>query len=253
MSEILTKEKLLDHFKCFDDDNFKFYADEHKYFYEDQEYISATTLVGQFHEPFDKEGKSLKVAVREGRPQQEVLDEWQHKNDVANEIGTFTHEWIEDYFNGIWRELPTDPDYIHRINKFNNIYCKDIHKLQFVGAELRVFSKKYKIAGTIDGLFLYNNKLFIIDWKTNKKFTHDAHEDGKWQTLLPPFNNFYKNHHNEYSLQISLYSLILKECGIDVSGGYLVHIGPGEEPAEIYKCINMQEKFKAWLDENRAV
>jgi membrane-associated protease RseP (regulator of RpoE activity) len=39
---------------------------------------------------------------------------------------------------------------INRINKFNVIYAKHLHKLEPLKFEVRVFSKKWKIAGMID-------------------------------------------------------------------------------------------------------
>jgi len=55
-------------------------------------------------------------------------------------------------------------------------------------------------------------------------------------------------HLNEYSIQVSLYALILKECGIDVDCGYLLHIGPDDE-ARIYKCVNMIPFLEKYLEE----
>ena len=52
----------------------------------------------------------------------------------------------------------------------------------------------------------------------------------------------------EYSIQLSLYALILEEWGFEVGGAYLVHIGPGEEEAQMYKVIDMRDKLKEYLD-----
>ncbi len=66
-------------------------------------------------------------------------------------------------------------------------------------------------------LFLYRGKIYIIDYKTNKKFTTDKDLVYK-EYLLHPFNKYYKTHLNEYSIQVSMYALILREWGIDVGG-----------------------------------
>jgi len=68
---------------------------------------------------------------------------------------------------------------------------------------------------------------------------------------LRPFNTLYENHHNEYSIQISLYRLILEEeLGIETESGFLVHIGP-EEPARIYPAKDLRGTLKMYLDQNR--
>jgi len=238
---------LVERLTCFEDPDFKFDPKLHRYTYHGEVFQSVTTLVGTFHKPFDTEGKSKKVAEDTGFDQDWIKAQWAETNRYANEIGTATHEWIEDYFNGIWRHLPTNPDIIHRINKFNGIYCERLHKLDPVKFELRIFSKKWKKAGTIDSIFLKDGKNFILDWKTNKKFTHDDHPDGRYQRLLWPFENFYKNHLNEYSIQLSMYAAILEEWGFEVGGAYLVHIGPDDGPAKIHRCRDMRPQLETYF------
>ena len=98
-------------------------------------------------------------------------------------------------------------------------------------------------------LFLYKGKIYILDWKTNKQFTHDDHQKGQYEKLLEPFDDFWKNHHNEYSIQLSLYALILEEWGFEIGGAYLVHIGPGDEEAELFKVVDMRDNLKKALIE----
>ncbi len=100
----------------------------------------------------------------------------------------------------------------------------------------------------IDSLFLYKGKIYILDWKTNKQFTNDDHPKGRYEKLLEPFDQYWANHHNEYSIQLSLYALILEEWGFEVGGAYLVHIGPGDEESQLYKIIDMRNELKLALD-----
>ena len=243
------KKLLLEKLEDFNDKNFNFNPTLHKYTYLGNEFISVTRFIQRFHKPFESDKWSKIKAEQAGVPQEWILNEWKKLNDYANEVGTETHEWIEDYFNQVWKPLPSNPDVIHRINKFNKIFAKQLHKLLPLKFEVRVFSKKWKIAGMIDSLFIYKGKIFILDWKTNKDFTHDDHPKGKYEKLLEPFNDHYKNHLSEYSIQLSLYALILEEWGFEVGGAYLVHIGPGEEDANLYKVVDMREKLRTYLDE----
>lgn len=242
------KSSLIKEFDCFNDIEFKFDPSQHKYTYLGEQFISVTTFIQKFHKPFDTNYWSKRKAEEAGVPQDWILNEWKELNDYANEIGTDTHNWIEDHFNQKWNPLPTNLDVIHRINKFNVIYAKQLHKLEPLTFELRVFSKKWKIAGMIDSLFLYRGKIYIVDWKTNKQFTTD--DDIKYkEKLLAPFDKYYKSHLSEYSIQLSLYSLILEEWGFEIGGAYLVHIGPGDEDAQLYKIIDMRSNLKQFLGE----
>lgn len=241
------KSSILNDLECFNDPQFKFDPIKHRYTYFDDEFISVTRFIQQFHKPFEQEYWSKRKAEEAGVPQDWIINEWKKINDYANEVGTDTHNWIEDYFNGLWKPLPTNLDVINRINKFNIIYAEQLHKLEPLKFEVRVFSKKWKIAGMIDALFLYRGKIYILDWKSNKNFTTDDTLKYK-EPLLSPFNDYYKSHLSEYSIQISLYSLILEEWGFEVTGGYIVHIGPGEDPAKLYKVIDMRDKLRDFLD-----
>ena len=233
--------------EAFKDPHFKFEPQWHRYTYKGKKYTSVTTFLKKFEEPFDNEYWSKKKSEDLGVPQDWLLKDWKDKNQRANEVGSATHNWIENYFNQIYQPLSTDLDVIDRINKFNKIFATHLYKLQPIQFEVRIFSKKYPIAGTIDSIFLYNGRLFIIDWKTNGDFRHDDHPKGRYNKLLSPFEDFYKNHLNEYSIQVSLYALILEEWGFDIRGGYLVHFGPDTE-AKIYKSKDMRDKLRQYLD-----
>lgn len=239
--------EILEKLKCFDDPNFKFDAIHHKYTYDGVPYTSVTQLIQKFHVKFDQDYWSNKKAEERGISKDEILKEWKDKNDYANKIGSGTHDWIENYFNGIFQKIPLNLDIVDRINKFNTIYAKSLYKLLPLQFETRIFSKKYPIAGTIDSIFLYKDNLIIFDWKTNRVFTHDDHPDGKWEKLLSPFSDIYKNHLNEYSIQVSMYSMILEEWGFDIKASYLLHIGPSDDP-KIYKAKDFKELLKEFFD-----
>lgn len=245
------KDVLLEKLQCFNDPEFKFDPKKHKYTYLGDHFTSVTQFISRFHKPFETEFWSKKKAEERGVDQEVIKKEWKQLNDYANDLGTATHQWIEDYYNQIWQPLPSNPDLIHRINKFNRVYAKHLYKLDPLKFEVRVFSKKWKIAGMIDSLFIYKGKIFILDWKTNKQFTHDEHDRGTYERLLEPFDEFWKNHHNEYSIQLSFYALILEEWGFEVGGAYLVHIGPGEEEANLYKVKDVRHTLKVFLQNNQ--
>lgn len=82
--------------------------------------------------------------------------------------------------------------------------------------ETLVYSDKYKLAGQVDLLgfdFINDNEhkdfkyIDIYDYKTNKSI--DTYNN--FETLKEPFNTLDKCNFNIYSLQLSLYGLLLKE------------------------------------------
>jgi len=240
------KKYLLEKLECFNDDGFKFEPSVHKYTYDGDAFISVTTFIKQFYKEFDESYWSKRKAEEAGVPQEWILNDWKELADHANEIGNETHEWIEDHFNQNWKPLPTNLEVIDRINKFNVVYAKHLHKLEPLKFEVRIFSKKWKIAGMIDALFIYRGDIFILDWKTNKAFTTDDTVRYK-ERLLAPFNDFYKSHLSQYSIQLSLYSLILEEWGFKIGGAYLVHFPPDDE-AKMFKAVDMREQLKEFLN-----
>ena len=138
-----------------------------------------------------------------------------------------------------------------------DLYEKKFKNLVPLASELKIFCKKWKLAGTIDQPFLmWDEKqqkvLFLIgDWKTNKEFRYDDHPNGRYKKLLHPFSHLWENHLNEYSIQVNLYRLMLEEeIGIESHGGFLCHIGP-EGPAKLHPIKDLREPLKVYLQHNR--
>ena len=249
----MTKSEFLEKLEYYSDDKFSFNEQQHKYKYKGEEFISVTTFLSKFHKPFDFNYWVKKKAEEDGVTVQEKKEEWRKINERSNYIGSYTHDWIENYFKGIYQPLPVDSDVINRINKFNNIFGEKLSKLTPLKFEQKIFSEKLKIAGMIDSLFIYKGNVIMLDWKTNKKFDYE----GGYYYLLHPFDTLYQNHLNEYSIQLSLYSLILEEIGIDVRAMYLCYIGPDQEdddgnvvenPAKIHRALDLRGELKMYFN-----
>lgn len=258
-SRLLAAKKEIERkLEVFRDRNFTFEEGSHTYRYESIKYDSVTTFLKTFKVPFDREYWSKRKAEERGVDVSIVLNEWQEKANVANSLGTRVHKWIEDFWSGNAPEIPTDPDIRDRIDKFMEMYDKRLNSLLPLQSELKIFSKKWRLAGTIDQPFLFwensENRPYLIigDWKTNGEFRHDEHPKGRYKKLLRPFAHLYENHHNDYSIQISLYRLILEEeANIQTQDGFLCHIGP-EGPAKLYRTKDLREPLRAYLNDNRS-
>ena len=234
---------VLEKLRVFDDPLFSFNEKYHRYAYDGTPLISVTKYISNFHLPFDKEAISKKTAASTGQTQEQVLEQWKTKNERSILVGHTVHNYIENYFKGIYQPLPADIGIISRINSFNIAWGKYLHKLQPIAFEKKIFHKDWGLAGTMDALFYYNDKVIILDYKSNEEFRDDTHPKGCYNKLLPPFDTYFQNHMSEYSIQVSLYSLILKEVAdIDVEKCFLLHIG--NEGPKMYTAHDFRDKLK---------
>ena len=215
--------------------NFRFEEGPHKYYLGETELTSVTTYLHHFVRPFDGDYWSKKKADERGVPQWVVQDEWAAIADRACYLGTEVHKWIEDFFNG--HEGPVedlDPEVQERIREFRKLFAKRLYKLIPIGQEIRMFNLKMKLAGTLDALFMsVDGAIYILDWKTNKKLVTD--KDRSYANMQYEFANEKDNNMNHYSVQTSVYRLMLKDAGIDAQDCFIVYIPPIGE-CQILKC-----------------
>jgi hypothetical protein len=243
--------------EVFKDTKFTFDEPSHTYRYNGSKFDSVTTFIKNFKVPFDREFWSKKKAEERGVDPSVILEEWNQKSTKAMGIGTKVHKFIEDYLSGDSPEIPDNPEVKERVEKFLEFHERKLNVFHPLKSELKVFSKKWRLSGTIDQPFLFwDDKkdmpfLVIGDWKTNGEFKDDNHPKGKYKKLLRPFSHLYENNHNEYSIQISLYRLILEEeAGIQTESGFLCHIGP-EGPPKLYPTKDLRDPLRAYLNDNR--
>lgn len=238
-------DEILEKLKYFDESPlFVFNEKYHKYYYDGKDFQSVTQFIKRFKEEFDSDKWSKKTAEKTGQDQDTVLDEWKKLNERANHIGHATHEWIENFFKRKYQPIPKDFEIIDRLDKFHKIYFDKLSKLVPVKFEQKLFSTKWKLAGTFDALFTYKDQLVIVDWKTNKKFDTSSSYNKK---LLTPFETEDECKLTEYSIQISLYALMLEQVGLFVKMGYILYIGPEGEP-ELHRFIDYREKLREYLN-----
>ena len=205
-------KKILEHNKkC----NLQFDEKNHIYTIDgDIELESVTTKLKDFF-PFDAEKVAMKVADFKGIPYEMVLEDWKR----IRENGTHTHLLAERLCNG--NKLCAE-----ELSKVKHVvqFLEDHPHFKILGCEVIIFSKKYKVAGTVDIMLLNkdNNKLYILDWKTSSK---EIEKDQYWEMAKGVLSDIPHNKFHNYSMQISIYMMILKEeYGIEVYNGLLVHL-----------------------------
>ena len=106
------------------------------------------------------EKKNSLASWKENEPAHEYI------TAQAQDIGTQSHQMIEDYLNN---SLNIEEFDLLPIAHFHNLkpYLTNISEV--VCIEQRMYSDKLKVAGTSDLIAKYNGELSIIDYKTKRK------------------------------------------------------------------------------------
>jgi ATP-dependent exoDNAse (exonuclease V) beta subunit len=156
----------------------------------------------------------------------ELKHQWQTMSQDGCDLGHETHDYLE-YYNGI--KTPTTPQQKAGVKfltwllsqTFVNKDGKLERRYEILHRELRMFSWRFKFAGTAD-LIVADKMLrtiLIVDYKTNKDLFKT------YGRLKPPFDFLESHPYNKYQIQLSLYQLMFEEMtNIKVSDRMLVHL-----------------------------
>ena len=225
-------------------DNIKLNEKDHVYeLYDDPEFnfISSTTFLHKFFEPFDKHAVAdnllknvpkYKQYTKEG-----LLKEWEQ----SAIIGTQVHLEVENYI--LTKDHPTHPK-----SKAGTKWVDGVPPWLSLYPEKILYSTELGIAGMMD-LLIYDSatdEYVIVDWKTNKKISKNSYK-GKMGSKESSKDledcNFTK-----YSLQLSLYRYILEEYyDMKIKNSFIVHLKVGG--SETIKCPYLKEHIVKMLEE----
>lgn len=243
--------------KAFKD--FVFFDEDHHYEYNNQKVgISVTRLIEQYTNEFDAEGIAEKVAVKENKTIQEVLDEWKEKNEWACEKGHLGHLYaqslwnnedvsdeIEKFTNGL--ETPLEK-ILDQADRFYNDYYE---ALEHLADEFIIGSEEYDIASAVDHLFVnkLTGGLVLVDYKTNS----DIHKNEKYaKNMKVPLNHLKDTTLNHYYLQISIYKyLIEKYTDLTIDEYFIVYMSENIKNYEIIEVPYLKEEVIKILENRR--
>ena len=209
----------------------------HKYYLRGRELTSVTTLIKKYKSEFDAAYVSSKVAEKQDISVADVLTMWGCNRDTACALGTAFHFYVEMYFkNYFWDTYPAH--LYEQINKFNSFWINNRDRFLMVACELRVYDEELGIAGTVDALVQNKKtgKFSIWDWKTNKSIK----TENKFSSMKGCLSDLDDCDFNHYSLQISIYTEILKRKFPDLEfiTGSLIHF-PYNQHYEIMKIKDL--------------
>ena len=248
-------------------------------------WTSVTTLVGKFKPKFDSKAQSKKSVKNKkskwfGLTPEEVRDIWENETKRAIKLGNWYHNQREEGildFKTIEREGVEVP-IIRPIMDANGIKIAPEQKMEpGVYPEHFAYLKSAAICGQADLVTVVNNKINIIDYKTNKEIKEKGFTnwEGITSKMFKPVNHLDDCNLNHYSLQLSLYAYIIKKhnptlkvgglalqhvkfkiAGMDKNGYPISELTNGEpviDDVKIYELPYLKDEVRSiimWLKDN---
>jgi hypothetical protein len=182
------------------------------------DWISATSLISYFKQPFDAKTQSVKSSKNKkskwyGMTPEAIVAAWDKESKRATDLGTWYHNQREKDLCDLetigykGHDLPIIKPVIENGVK----YAPDQRLQQGVYPEIMVYLKSAGICGQGDKGTVYTNIVDVDDYKTNKEIKEKGYTnwEGITQKMLAPLNNLDDCHISHYALQLSLYMFII--------------------------------------------
>lgn len=154
------------------------------------------------------------------RIQKTILEEWAEENRKSCELGTAIHAKLEEEFSQGEKVLPnygSGGKFPCIVNDYKLTQDKGVFPellIYWEDPDEQNESKKLLIAGQVDRIIKDGNKIYITDYKTNKKIDESSYQDKrtkKKQVMKYPLNNLDDCNKIHYTLQLSLYAWMLQQ------------------------------------------
>lgn len=212
----------------------------HTYTLDGVELPSATQLVSTLKPHFDAPSVAARVAMREGRDAATILAEWDAKRQRACDLGHLVHGCIEAQMRG----TPTTGGPAEYRAWLQWWQQRGERTMEPVHIERRMASAAMRCAGTVDAIFKSAKTLdhHVFDWKTNGTFRE---RNQYRENLLKPFDDVPNCELGIYSIQLSIYRLMIEAEEGPCGDSWILHLTPsGAKP---YKCWDFTRRVRDWL------
>lgn len=214
---------------------------KHLYHVGNESLPSVSSLVEGHCEKVDFEMLAIRSAKKLGVPVLELKTQWKKTNKDACDLGIDTHDFLEKY-TGL--ETPDNPWKIAGIKFFKDTS----DRYEIVEREIRMYSRRYKYAGTAD-LLLWDKIdecLILADYKTNKDLFK------AYQYLKSPFNSMESSAYNKYQIQLCYYQIMLEEIGIRIGKRLLIYL-KYDETYKTYDLYNLIPELLEGLENKQKI
>lgn len=239
--------------------DYQFFEEQHYYEYKSERVgISVTRFIEEFTNEFDSYGVAEKVAKKENKTIEQILNEWQLKNDLACEKGHLGHCYVQSKWNGeeykeyIKSGLEAVKTPLELIKKQADNFYNDFNdRLEHLIDELPIGSPESDIASCVDDLFInkYTGGLVLVDYKTNS----DIYKGDKFaKQMKVPLQHLKDTKLNHYAIQLSIYRYIIEKCtGLKVDEMFIVYMSENIENYEIIEIPYLEKEVKEILENRR--
>lgn len=266
------RERILREFE-----DLEFYEEGHLYLLHGQSLCSVSGIGHRFiREPFDEVSQSIRYAQKNGMTPEYWLQQWKQNAFRATTLGTKTHEFGESlaYLKAghpelirpsIYSQYMAEYGYLAPIHPKEEAICRFLSDLpssmHLVLNETKVYSGKNptparnlkeQICGTFDMLYYYDGDgnpqkagFVVLDYKTNASL-YSEYNQKVHRTLLPPFDRMIEQDLSLYTIQLSLYALMLEDIGLPVIARRIVWL-TNEGKYQMIPLPDVSEMLRAVL------
>lgn len=243
--------------KAFGD--FKFYEENHSYTYKGKPIsIGATGLIEQYTQDFDAQAVAERVAEKQGKSVQEILDEWKTKNIIACEKGHLGHLYAQSLWSGenIRESMKNATEPVKMLldgilKQADNFYKDYQDRLEHLYDEYVIGSEEYNLASAIDHLFInkLTGGLVLVDYKTNS----DIHKNERYaKNMKVPLSHLKDSTINHYHIQLSIYKyLVEKYTNLKIEEMFIVWFSENTENYEIIEIPYLKDEVIKILENRR--
>lgn len=236
----------------------EFYADGHRYVLHGKSLPSVSNVAHRFiRVPFDEQRQAARYAERNGKTPEYWIQQWRQNSFRAKKLGTKTHAYGESL--GYLRAgLPEricssmQAQYMSEYGFLAPLHPKEEAVLKFMDEmpasmhlvlnEAQVYSGKNpcaernlkeQLAGTFDMLYYQDGTdgqpegFVILDYKTNASLANDYNRRFG-RVLREPFACMTEEDLSLYTIQLSLYALMLEDIGIPIIARRIVWLKDSE-------------------------
>lgn len=217
----------------------------------DSNYKSVTTFIHDFFPHFNADIAIKKMCASPkwnntnklyGKTPEEIKEIWRKNGEAASTQGTAMHLNIENYYNG---EPMTESFRTSKEGELFQKYLQDHKAYKAYRSEWTVYSKKYRIAGSIDMVYEDPNNPgchVIADWKRSVEIKFE----NRWEKGNGPLSHLDNCNYWHYTLQLNIYRMLLeKYYDKRITEMFLVILHPNQEN---YLKIEIPKISKEILD-----
>lgn len=218
----------------------------HSYTYEGKPLVGTTRLLAQLKRPFDRTSWARREAEKLGITVEAFLTEQDADFKRRMQHGDDVHSWIAHELRSFQRhEADQNAGSLPEIFAFRHFWSSNKYEPYLV--EWIIGDADLGLAGTTDAV-IYNPDTglhHLWDWKTGTKFR----TENRFQNLLPPFASLNDCELVNYSLQLSLYRLIIeRNTDLMLGDSHLLYLPAGGN-CLVYTALDLRQPLLKWLEE----